>query len=174
MIINFHQAQYKITYRLLLLLHASPFPALKSLWPCVHCVFWHKAHGGLAWIRSLEGNSDWFGRGVFWKIQFHSEWETRKGHGTCACMCSALAIRVKLCSALAIGVKLKVARLCPTFCDPMDYRVHGILQARVLEWIAFPFSRGSSQPRDQTQVFCIAGGFFTSWATKEVQKFWSG
>ena len=45
--------------------------------------------------------------------------------------------------------------------------VHGILQARVLERVAFPFSRGSSQPRDQTQVSCIAGRFFTSWATRE-------
>ena len=46
----------------------------------------------------------------------------------------------------------------------MDYRVHGILQARILEWVAFPFSRGSSQPRDRTQVYYIAGRFFTSWA----------
>ena len=42
------------------------------------------------------------------------------------------------------------------------YIVHGILQARILEWVVFPFSRGSSQPRDQTQVSCIAGEFFTS------------
>ena len=42
--------------------------------------------------------------------------------------------------------------LCPTLCDSMDCIVHGILQARILEWVAFPFSRGSSQPRDQTQV----------------------
>ena len=53
-----------------------------------------------------------------------------------------------------------------TLCDPMDYTVHGILQARILEWVAFPFSRGSSQPRDQTQVSHIAGGFFTSWAPR--------
>ena len=46
----------------------------------------------------------------------------------------------------------------------MDYTVHGILQARTLEWAALPFSRGSSQPRDRTQVSHIAGGFFTSWA----------
>ena len=46
----------------------------------------------------------------------------------------------------------------------MDYTVHGILQARILEWVAFPFSGASSQPRDQTGVSCIAGGFFTSWA----------
>ena len=52
-------------------------------------------------------------------------------------------------------------------CDPMDYTVHEILQARILEWVAFPFSRGSSQPRDQTQVSSIAGRFFTSWATRE-------
>ena len=56
---------------------------------------------------------------------------------------------------------------CPTLCDPTDYTVHGILQARTLEWVAFPFSRGSSPPRDQIQVSCIAGGFFTSWATRE-------
>ena len=47
------------------------------------------------------------------------------------------------------------------------YTVHGLLQARILELVAFPFSRGSSQPRDQTQVSHIAGGFFTSWATRE-------
>ena len=54
-----------------------------------------------------------------------------------------------------------------SFETPMDYIVHGILQARILEWVAFPFSRGSSQPRDWTQVSHIVGGFFTSWATRE-------
>ena len=49
-----------------------------------------------------------------------------------------------------------------TLCDPMDYTVYGILQGRILERVAFPFSRGSSQPRDSTQVSGIAGGFFTS------------
>ena len=57
-------------------------------------------------------------------------------------------------------VKVKVAQSCPALCNPMDHRVHGILQARILKWVAFPFSRGSSQPRDQTQVSCIAGRFF--------------
>ena len=61
-----------------------------------------------------------------------------------------------------MSMKVKVTLLCPTLCDPVDYTVHGILQARILEWVAFPFSRGSSQPRDQTQVSRIAGGFFTS------------
>ena len=71
-------------------------------------------------------------------------------------------------------MKMKVTQLCLTLCDPMNYIVHGILQARILEWVAFPFSRGSSQPWDQTQVFRIAGEFFTSWATKEAQEYWSG
>ena len=57
-------------------------------------------------------------------------------------------------------------------CDSMDCRlpgspVHGILQAKILEWVAISFSRGSSQPRDQTQVSCIAGRFFTHLATRE-------
>ena len=69
---------------------------------------------------------------------------------------------------------MKVAQLFPTLCDPTDYTVHGILRARILEWVAFPFSRGSSQPRDQTQVSHIAGGFFTSCATREAQEYWSG
>ena len=59
-------------------------------------------------------------------------------------------------------VTVKDDQSCPILCDLMDYTVHGILQARILDWVGFPFSRGSSQPRDQTQVSCIAGGFFTS------------
>ena len=59
-------------------------------------------------------------------------------------------------------VKVKVAQSCLTLCIPMDYTVHGILQARILEWVAFPFSRGSFQPRDRTQVSRIVGRFFTS------------
>ena len=49
----------------------------------------------------------------------------------------------------------------------MDYTVHGILQARILEWVVFSFSNESSQLQDWTQVSRIAGGFFTSWATRE-------
>ena len=62
---------------------------------------------------------------------------------------------------------VKVAQSCLTLCDPRDHTVHGILQARLLEWVAFPFSRGSSQLRDQTQVFRTAGGFFTSCTTRK-------
>ena len=62
-------------------------------------------------------------------------------------------------------VKLKVAQSCPTLCDPMDCSlsdssVHGIFQARVLEWIAISFSRGPSSPRNQTRVSHIAGRCF--------------
>ena len=70
--------------------------------------------------------------------------------------------------------EVKVSQSYSTLWDPTDYTVHGILQARILEWVAFPFPRGSSQPRDQTQVSPIAGEFFTSWATREAQEYWSG
>ena len=56
---------------------------------------------------------------------------------------------------------LKVSQSCPALTTPCTV-VHGILQARTLEWVAFPFSRGTSQPKDRTQVSRIAGGFFTS------------
>ena len=58
--------------------------------------------------------------------------------------------------------EVKGSQSCPTLCNPMDYTVHGMLQARIVECEAFAFSRGSSQPRDRTQVSRIAGRFFTS------------
>ena len=59
------------------------------------------------------------------------------------------------------------AQSCLTLCDPIDYTslgssVYGIFQARILEWVAIPFSKGSSQSRDQTQISCIAGRFLTN------------
>ena len=64
------------------------------------------------------------------------------------------------------------AQLCPALCNPMGYSppgssVFGFLQARILEWVAIPFSMESSQPRDVAQVSCIAGRFFTMWASRE-------
>ena len=59
------------------------------------------------------------------------------------------------------------------FAIPIDYTVLGILQARIVEWVAFSFSRGSSQPRDWTKVSHISGWFFTSWATREAHEYWS-
>ena len=68
----------------------------------------------------------------------------------------------------------EVTQSCPTLCDPMNCSlpgssVHGIFQARVLEWVAIAFSRGSSGPRDRTRVSCIAGGRFTVWASREAK-----
>ena len=69
-----------------------------------------------------------------------------------------------------VRVCVLVAQLCLTLCDPMNcglpgFPVHGIIQARIREWTAIPFSRGSSRPRDRTLVSCVAGRFFTVWAT---------
>ena len=59
-------------------------------------------------------------------------------------------------------MKVKVTQSCLTLCNPIDYTVHGILQATILEWVALLFSREFSHPRDRTQVSCIAGRFLTS------------
>ena len=73
---------------------------------------------------------------------------------SCVCVCTAQSLQ-----------------LCPTLCNPVDCSppgssVHGIMQARIQEWVAIPFSRGSSWPRDWIPVSCIAGRFFTIWATR--------
>ena len=78
-------------------------------------------------------------------------------------------------SITAAAAAAKSLQLCPTLCDPMDCSlrgssIHGIFQARVLEWVAISFSRGSYQPRDWTWVSRIVGRRFTVWATREVQK----
>ena len=69
-------------------------------------------------------------------------------------------------------MKVKVSQSCLTLCESTDWSlsgssVHGILQARILEWVAYPFSRGSSWLRNGTEVSCITGRFFTSWATRD-------
>ena len=68
--------------------------------------------------------------------------------------------------------EVKIAQSCPTLATPCTvelpgFSVHGILQARILEWVAISFSRASSQPRNRTQVSCIVGRFFTNWAMGE-------
>ena len=77
-----------------------------------------------------------------------------------------ISIQVHVCG------RAQLLQLCPTLCSPMDYSlpgssVHGIFQARVLEWIAISFSRGSSRPRDRTRVSLIVDRCFTIWATRE-------
>ena len=77
------------------------------------------------------------------------------------------------CGYIYIYVKVKVLiAQWVSLCDSKDCRlpdssIHGILQARIVEWVAIPFSKGSSRPRNLTQVSCIAGRFFTVWATRE-------
>ena len=83
-----------------------------------------------------------------------------------------MAASLGVCVCVCVCVCVWVAWSCLTLWDPMDCSspgssVHGILQGRKLEWVAIPFSRGSSPPRDQTQVSCIAGRFFTIWTTEE-------
>ena len=73
-------------------------------------------------------------------------------------------------------VEVLVSQLCPTLCHQMEcslpgYSVHGILQARILKYVAVPFSRGSSQPRDQTQVSCIADRFLNTIAIWEAHTY---
>ena len=73
-------------------------------------------------------------------------------------------------------VKVLATQSCLTLCNPMDCTpgssVYGIIQAKILEWVAIPSSRGSFPPRGWTWVSCIAGGFFTGWATREDANFY--
>ena len=79
-----------------------------------------------------------------------------------------------LCPFRGSTIFVLVAQLCLTLCGPMDCSppassVHGILCTRIVEWVATPFSRRSSQPKDRTWVSCTAGRFFTIWATREAK-----
>ena len=102
-----------------------------------------------------------------WRATVHSV--AKESDMTCVCVC--------------VCVCVLVPQSRPTLWDPMDCylpgtSVSGALQARILEWVALPFSKGSSRSRDQTQVSCIAGRCFTVWATREAhlvtkqQQFW--
>ena len=76
---------------------------------------------------------------------------------------------------IVLSVYMKVTQSCLILCDPMDYTVHGILQARIREWVAFPFSQGSSQPRDPTWVPHTAGRqILYQLSHREAQEYWSG
>ena len=108
------------------------------------------------WVLGVEEGElwDWVG------------WRSKVIHILSSCDCASSPFLVFI---LSPGdefnkwkVKVKATQSCPTLWDPIEYTVHGIVQARILEWTAFPFSSGSSQPRDRTQVSCTAGRFFTS------------
>ena len=99
--------------------------------------------------------------------RFFTSWTTRKAH------------ELRGATILLKPTHAKSLQSCLILCDPTGCSlpgsfVHGILQARILEWIAMPSSRGSPQPRDQIQVSHIAYGFFIIWATRKAQEYWSG
>ena len=86
-----------------------------------------------------------------------------------------MLLGLKFDQELLLCVLWLVTQLCPTLCNPLDCSlpgssVHGILQARILEWVAVPASRGSFQPKVRTQISCITGRFITTWATRETQE----
>ena len=96
------------------------------------------------------------------------------GSNDCLIFCSYCEPFNHVISHHLCNIPVLVAQLCPVLCDPVDCSqpgssVLGILQARILEWVAMPSSRRSSWPRDQTQVSHIAGRFLTIWATREAQ-----
>ena len=120
-------------------------------------------------VRKILRSRKWWPTPIFLPGKFHGQsfkWEGAQYLGHLHAMVDSFTnIRPMLWHLWK--VKVKVAQLYPTLWDPMNYTVHGILQAIILEWVTLPFSRGSSQPRNQTRVSCIAGGFFTSSATRE-------
>ena len=80
----------------------------------------------------------------------------------CVCIYIYMYIYIHFVYVYVTTLKVQVAQSCLTLQDPMDYIVHGILQPRIPEWVAYPFSSGSSQPRNQTEVSYIAGRFFVN------------
>ena len=116
------------------------------------------------WIFPLHS----LGTSVFWSVCFW--WSV-------ACSSPSFVLLMVLFIFLDIlnySSKVLVAQSCPTLCDPMHCSppgssVHGFSQARILEWVAISFSRGSSWPSDRTWVPCTTGRFFTDWVTRRAQ-----
>ena len=87
-------------------------------------------------------------------------------HSISICFMCFEALSFSTCIFRVVTAATKLLQSCVTLCNPMEYSpagsyVHGILQARIMEWVAIFFSRGSSQPKDQAWISSIAGGFFT-------------
>ena len=112
-----------------------------------------------SWIPLRVYHQGWLLRQIgWWKITFFVYWTCRQLVFSCLQRDES---------------ESEVTQSCLTLCDPVDppgSSIHGILQARILEWVAISFSRGSSQPKDWTQVSHIAGRHFNLWATREAQR----
>ena len=118
-------------------------------------------HKTLLWKKLLQPHPCIFSLPITTQVKAHSPSSLCPSHGP--------HVRPH---ASGMKVKVLVAQSCLTLCNPMDCSlpgssIHGIFQARILEWVTIPFSRGTSQPRDWTQISCIVGRFFTVWATRE-------
>ena len=119
---------------------------------------------GLISLQS-EGLSRVFSNTTVWKHQFFSAQLSLWSNSQCLYMTTGKTKALTI-QTFVSKVKMLVAQSCLTLCNPLDCSppgssVHGILQARILEWVAIPFSKGSSRSRDRTWVSCTAGGFFT-------------
>ena len=126
----------------------------------LNCVQWK-----YYWSLNHKYQCDWFWR---WDLYRGGSVQMRSLGWVLICLLSALLL---FCSS-------EVAQSCPTLCNPVDcdltgFSVHRIFQARILEWVAISFSRGSSWLRDQTWVSCTADRLFTIWATRENYCFFS-
>ena len=108
-------------------------------------------------MRWLDGITDWWT--WVWVSSRSWWWTGRPGHWSDLIWCD------KYCESVSHSVVSD--SLQPHRCCPPGFSVHGILQGRILQWVAIPFSRGSSRPRNWTQVSCIVGRFFIVWATRE-------
>ena len=141
----------------------------------------------IVWGEMISQPCDWLHRGDAWNILLTLSYNQSPSHlyvfififWPCLMACRILFPWSRM-ETVSTAVKAQspnhwclVSQSCPTLCDPMDCIARqaplpvGILQARILEWVAISSSRGSSQPRNRTQVSHIAGRFFTIWATRE-------
>ena len=133
-------------------------------WESLYVIYFKKK---LAWKKVVAFG--WIWTLYFWTAHQRYSWV---GLRQASLFPTRALILVLNPSSASLWVCAQLLQSCLTLCSPMDCSplgssVHGILQARILEWVATPSFIGSSQPRDQTHVFCFAGGLFNHWATWE-------
>ena len=126
-------------------MHAKSLQSCPTLWDPMDCSLPGSSVHRILQARKLQWVAMLSSRGSFPPRD--------QTHISCdSCIASWFFTTEPLWNTLCVCVCVCVCVWCPTLCDPVDYTVHGILQARILQWITVPFSRGSSQPRDRTQA----------------------